>query len=231
MITFKQFLLEIDFDDGSMAKHASHISAEVNVNDPEWKPLPLKLGIPGFSCKWRHYGKDFKIIVIDDKKNVSAVLLQVVTQQMSVPNGKLIGVETLSLTSRNEYRGKGLPLALYSGMVKNGQVLFSSTAQTTGSRKLWENLTRSGVGEVFVGARDNAADWYNDRYGKGPLKTINVLLTGDMDRLEDEAYASSETRWVIVPKNLPGLDKIKAAALNISKKSDDYEPDEEEYFE
>jgi hypothetical protein len=223
MITFKQFIAEIDHDDSVYNKTASDWIASGLPIDASWKKLPteFEFSAPGFELRWKGANptaanaNNFKLMLVDLKKEQTAVVIELKSKVAKVPGGVLHGVITDSLSARAEYRGSGLVLKVYEALVKNGQVLFSSTVQTTGSRKLWENLVRSGVGEAFVLAEEAAARWYINREpGYEFESALRVLLTGDFGAMNDEAYASSETCWVIVPHDVDIKD-IKANAIEL----------------
>jgi hypothetical protein len=210
MKTFKQFLAEIDHDDDVYHKDASDWSA-ARAPITGLKPL-LKLE-NGEQVMWAPNlpAKDYyKVAMVDGEK--VAVLMELQHREFKVPGGRLIGVSVPSLSSRTEYRGKGLPAKIYQALIDHGQVLFSSDSQTTGSRRLWEALAQRNT--TFVLATDSAARFYAHRYEQHEGQP-NVLLTGSFKRMNDEAYASEETRWVIVPKDLPGLDRLQQEAISL----------------
>jgi hypothetical protein len=211
MITFKQFLAEIDHDDEVYNKDASNASTVRTVVDKTWADLPVK--IEGYEAKWRHSlsGGRYEIALTENGSTV--MFLELRGKTAKVPGGTLVGVVTESLSSKEEARGKGLAVKLYGALVKEGQVLFSSNAQTTGSRKLWEQLVAQHESVTFVLAQESAARWYINRAKEYEHReAANVLLTGPMNKLNDEAYASEETRWVIVPD---GVDTLKKEAIEL----------------
>jgi hypothetical protein len=115
-------------------------------------------------------------------------------------------------------RGTGLVLRTYEALVESGQVLFSSDSQTTGSRQLWSKLVQSPKVVPFVFAHGEAAEWYIKKFGNDDIKEqmpANVLLIGSMAKLADEAYASQETRWLVLPTDLDGLQKLQANAIDL----------------
>jgi hypothetical protein len=205
MITFKRFLQEIDHDDSVYPKYLSTMRANQEIDDT-WKPLPVKIAfeIKGFECRWKPNGTDeYKLMLVDAAKNKSAMVLELKTHITKVPGGTLHGVIVTLLSSRPEYRGKNLALRVYEALINNGQILFSSDSQTSGSRKIWEDLIQGGTGVPFVLAANAAARWYIGRANEYEYPhAANVLLTGPFTNMDDEAYASEETRWVMIPPNL-----------------------------
>jgi hypothetical protein len=205
-----ELLTEIDHDDDVYSKKASHHVVSKQSVDSTWAPL---MAVDGYEFVWKEVGPEYRVIMKDEDGS-ALMRLELKVKSVSVPGGKLMGVVTDSLSSHEKIRGTGMALKMYQAMVQHGQVLFSSNSQTTGSRKLWERLVASKVGEVFVLAEEAAARWYCNKAGFDnhdcPGK---VLLTGDPDKLNDEAYASSETRWVIVPFDMVGNLKKQAIEL------------------
>jgi hypothetical protein len=206
-LTFKQFITEIDHDDGFYTKQQSHaVSSSVKVDDT-WKHL-LTLG--DYRAAFKRFPKEWVVALTHKSKPILRLELEELT--VRVPGGTLTGVISKSLSLHEEHRGKGLPLKLYQALIDNGQVLFSADSQTSGSRLLWEKLVKSN--EAFVLASSAAAAWYSNR-AKKHEGSPHLLLTGPLDKLNDEAYASSETRWVVVPASLPGLNKLRDEAIQL----------------
>lgn len=182
--------------------------------DATWEQL-FKQG--NYRVVWKqnqHSSNRWKVVVVD-KSNKPLIMLEVAATGVSVPGGKLDGVMSETLISSESARGKGLPLMLYTGLIKRGQVLFSSNTQTSGSRQLWDKLVRSDIGVPFVLANYEDAGWYIKRFAPH-INASNVLLTGSIDELADEAYASGGTRWLIVPKNMASSYTQHAVAINKS---------------
>lgn len=215
MNSFKAFIAEIDHGDDVYSKEASNWSTKRISLDNKWQPLPIKGSFwkPGFSMLWKAATHGiFDAVVVYDGKPV--VRLDLDTKVVRVPGGELTGIEVESLSSAKEVRGTGLVLRTYEALVESGQVLFSSNAQTSGSRKLWEKLVVSPSVVPFVLAQGAAARWYSNRYKAEP--SANVLLSGSIDRMNDEAYADSETRWVALPKDLPGIKALRKGAIDVT---------------
>jgi hypothetical protein len=217
MTSFKVFLAEINHDDGVYNKDTSDHVANFKVDDT-WSPVPLKgpFWKPGYRCVWKPnpYRAGYKLAVTYNRQTV--VYLELRAMKKRVPGGELIGVEVDSLSSVKRVRGTGLALRTYEALVESGQVLFSSDTQTSGSRQLWERLVTSPKVVPFVLAEGEAAMWYIDRYGSDDLKEkppANVLLTGPMSKMVDEAYASQETRWVALPTDLERLNALRENAI------------------
>jgi hypothetical protein len=215
MITFKQFLSEIDHNDEVYKKASSDWIAKQPLGD-SWEPL---LKLDDFDVMWKPYGKGFKVAAVEPGSKEVAVLLELKEKIASVPSGKLHGVVVDALSSQSKFRGQDLALKIYEALVEHGQVLFSSNSQTTGSRRLWEDLVNGNSGVPFVLAEDAAARWYknkDDTYPTPAYPTVpNVLLTGPLEAMNDEAYASSETRWVMLPHDLNNLAEIKDKAIRV----------------
>lgn len=204
-----ELLTEIDHDDSVYTKAQSDSVMNFKI-DKTWAPL---MELDDVQVFWKEHHKAFYVAALD-KNNSPIIRLELKPKTVKVPGGTLTGVITESLSSRADARGKGLARKVYEALVLKGQVLFSSDMQTTGSRLLWEKLVQSGVGEPFVLAEGAAARWYSRKYQQHD-GTSYVLLTGDFEKLNDEAYASSETRWLILPDDLPGLDTIKDRAITL----------------
>jgi hypothetical protein len=204
-----ELLTEIDHDDAVYSKKASHHVVSKQQVDSTWAPL---MDVDGYEFVWKEVGPEYRVIM-KDRDGSALMRLELRVKSVQVSGGKLLGVVTDSLSSHEKIRGTGMALKMYQAMVQHGQVLFSSNSQTSGSRKLWERLVASKVGEVFVLAEDAAARFYLRKAGRDGDYAFNVLLTGDPDKLNDEAYASSETRWVIVPFNMVGNLKKQAIEL------------------
>lgn len=211
MKTFKEFLSEIDHDDTAIGSDQSHGATRRITVDKNWKKL-LRLDT-GEQVVYRKYESEhlFSVALVDSD-NSAAVFMHLERKTVKIGSRTLIGVQTGSLTSRLDFRGKGLPGKIYQALVDHGQVLFSDNTQTTGSRYLWEKLVANN--QAFVLATDSAARWYARKYDTH-VDGANVLLTGSLERLNDEAYATTETRWVVVPKDLPGLDVLKQEAIHL----------------
>ena len=210
MITFKQFVAEIDHDDSVYSKRASdHMLRTMQQVDDTWK---LLLKIDDNPVVWKKVAGDYKLVMLE--KDTLRPMFRLVLNEMrvKVPGGNLTGVMAWSLSSKEQFRGQGYAYKMYEALVKHGQVLFSSTSQTSGSMKLWQQLVQSGVGEPFVLAEGVAARWYTNQY-KQHDGAGKVLLTGNFDRMDNEAYASHETRWLIVPHDIAGQFKKKAIKL------------------
>lgn len=215
MITFKQYLAEISHDDSISLKDASHFIATRRFDASEWKHLMM---VDDYEVVWKPVSlgaTKFKLVLKSEDK--PAIVLEVGVKDLKLPGGRLQGIYPESLSSNELFRGKGLALKLYKELVRNGQVLFSSQSQTSGSRKLWEQLIQSDVGEPFVLAEGAAARWYQNKYKKHE-GSLRVLLTGDFNSMEDEAYADDETSWVIVPHNMVG--DLKKNAINLNTEPD-----------
>lgn len=219
MTSFKTYLAEIDRDDSVYAKDAAEWVMSNYKVDGKWQTLPLKHPFwkPGYRCVYLPRGNGiFKMAVLQGEKPV--VALEFDTKISRVPGGQLTGVEIDSVSALESVRGTGLVLRTYEALVESGQVLFSSTSQTSGSHKLWTALVKSPKVVPFVFANASAAEWYIDRYGDEDIKEqqpLNVLLTGSMSKMVDEAYASQETRWLVVPVDLPGLDRLRDSAIKL----------------
>jgi hypothetical protein len=209
MITFKQFIAEIDHDDEVYSKEASDYVMGFGVDD-SWEPL---LTLDGNQVLWKQVFKEYRVVMVDKASGKPMMRLELRTKTVKVPGGTLTGVITDSLSSKKEFRGQGLALKIYDALLKHGQVLFSSNSQTTGSRKLWEQLVQKHLDHTFVLAEEAAARWYIKQFADDELSAMNVLLTGPYKAMNDEAYASSETRWVIVPGN---VENLKNAAISLS---------------
>jgi hypothetical protein len=216
---FKTYLAEIDHDDSVYGKAASAWNANFRIDD-SWEPLPLKgtFWKPGYICYWRHWERTrgWKLAVAYHKQVVISIELDLMTAR--VPGGELTGLEVDSLSSSASVRGTGLVLRTYEALVESGQVLFSSDSQTTGSRQLWSKLVQSPKVVPFVFAKGEAAEWYIKRFGSDEIKEqmpANVLLTGSMAKMSDEAYASQETRWLVLPTDLPGLDGLRDGSIDL----------------
>lgn len=215
MMRFKSFIAEIDHDDSVYLKHVSADVAQQPL-DSTWSPLPVKAPFwkTGYSIHWKDnpYGIGYRVAVAYAKKVV--VYMELDNFLAKVPGGSLHGLEVDSLSSRPSVRGTGLVLRTYEALVESGQVLFSSKSQTSGSRALWQKLVQSEHVVPFVLAEGSAATWYQRRYGD---KTDHpkVLLTGSLEAMIEEAYASNETRWVALPKDLEGLDRLREGAINV----------------
>lgn len=218
MITFKSFLSEIDLDDSIYTKSASSVtSSRQDQKTLTALPSKLKFEIPGFELKWTPYNQNYKLVLIDNETGNSAITLELRAFTARVIVGNLIGVEAHSLSSHASYRGTGLAMKVYDHLIQNGQVLFSSNWQTTGSRKLWEKLVQKHLASSFVLAKEASARFYINRANAQMeyAGCSNVLLSGPFEYLVDEAYADSSTRWVIVPNDLTNLNKIKDGALQL----------------
>ena len=211
MITFKQFIAEIDYDDEVYSKQASDHVMNFDVDD-SWEPL---MKIDGNPIVWKRVAMEYRVLMLDRVSNKSMLRLELREKTVKVPGGVLIGIVTDSISSKKEYRGQGHALRIYEALIDNGQVLFSSNAQTTGSRKLWEQLVKRKFEQAFVLAEGAAARWYIRRFGDEKLKATDVLLKGSYEQMNDEAYADSETRWVIVPGN---VNAFKNGALQLDAK-------------
>lgn len=224
MITFKQFIAEIDYDDSVLTKAASHSASQYKL-DGEWKKLSLKQQLDShFELYWKGYpqSEHFKIAVYDPKAKITAVVVELKTTSLKLPGGTLTGMISTNLFSNETYRGKGLPFLAYSSLINNGQVLVSSHEQTSGSRKLWEKLVQANLGEVFVVAEYADARWYMgkepERFKQYIGKLERVLLSGPLELLNDAAYGTSDTCWIILPKNLDGLNRFKELAVKLPQK-------------
>lgn len=214
MNTFKAFIAEIDHDDTVYDKEASAWNTG-RKDVTNWDTLPIKGNFwkPGYSFKWTASSHGiFGLVVVYRGKPVVSMDLD--TKIVRVPGGELSGLEIDSLSAVEKVRGSGLVLRSYEALIESGQVLFSSNSQTSGSRKLWEKLIVSPHVVSFVLAQGAAARWYINRYKADA--SANVLLTGPIPRLIDEAYADSETRWVALPKDLPGLAALRDGAIDIT---------------
>lgn len=212
-----ELLAEIKQNDAVYSKRGSHHVVSKQLVDSTWAPLMM---VDGYEFVWKEVGPEYRV-VMKDHDGSALLRLELKVKSISVPGGNLTGVITDSLSSHEKIRGTGMALKMYQAMVQHGQVLISSNAQTAGSRKLWERLVASEVGEVFVLAEEAAARWYCSKAGIDcPGK---VLLTGPLDKLNDEAYASSETRWVIVPFDMVG--DLKKSAINLSRVTESVEDD------
>lgn len=208
----RELLREIDHDDSVYSKEASSKVVNFPLKAADgWKHL---MNVDQYEVLWRQktIAKEYFQIVLkaDDRPGI---LLEVKIKVVKVPGGSLHGVFPDSLSSHEKLRGTGLALKLYNALIEHGQVLFSSTAQTTGSRKLWEQLVNIHKSSAFVLATESAARWYINKDKEYEHRNApNVLLTGPLNKLNDEAYASEETRWVIVPGN---VDILKKEAINL----------------
>lgn len=215
MNTLKTFLAEIDLDDSVYSKDASAQVANIKI-DSTWAPLPIKGSFwkKGYTIHWKEnpFKVGYRLAVAYAGQVV--VYIELDNYTVKVPGGTLVGLEVDSLSSRPAVRGTGLVLRTYEALVESGQVLFSSNSQTSGSRHLWKRLVQSDHVAPFVLAQEAAARWYIREYRAED--SSNVLLTGSFARMEDEAYASSETRWVALPTDLPGLDKLREGAIDLS---------------
>lgn len=205
-------LFEIDHDDSVYSKKASHHVLAGHKLDSTWVPL---MKVDGYEFVWKEVGPEYRVIMKDGDGS-PLLRLELRVRTAKVPGGNLVGVITDSLSSHEKVRGKGMALKMYKALVEHGQVLFSSNSQTSGSRKLWEQLVETNVGEVFVLAEGAAARFYARRAGRDDEQISNVLLTGAGKSLNDEAYASSETRWVLLPHDLDGLNTLRKAAIKLS---------------
>lgn len=211
---FKDFLSEIDMDDSIYSKEASAAVAKRALG-ADWSPLPLKTPFwkEGYDIKWRPDPRTqgFGLAVV----HADTVMLYIELDRLTVkvPGGTLVGVEVDSLSSHPSARGTGLALRTYEALVESGQVLFSSTEQTSGSRHLWQKLVQSQHVVPFVLAQGAAARWYINRFKAEP--SASVLLTGSMSKMVDEAYADNETRWVALPKDLERLDDLRDGAIDL----------------
>lgn len=213
MITFKQFLYEIDHDDSVYTKAASDHVAKFPVDG--WLDL---MSIDGHKVVWTKAGNEYRVAMLDENGK-PMFRLELLTKTVKVPGGTLTGVVTSSLSSKAEHRGKGLAAKIYEGLLDHGQVLFSSNSQTSGSRKLWEELVHRYHDQAFVLAQHPAADWYIKKYGDESHASgynAGVLLRGSIERMIDEAYASHETRWLLIPKDIAGLNKLRANAIELT---------------
>ena len=211
MITFKQFITEIDHDDTVFSKRASQAKTDFPI-DNTWEPLTE---IEGHSVVWRQVVKEYRVAMLD-KKTQPMFLLELMVKKVKVSGGTLTGVVTSTLSSKEEYRGKGYAIKIYEALTQHGQVLFSSNSQTTGSRLLWEKLVKNNLSHAFVLASDAAAKWYTRKFAEDKIRLPNVLLTGTFDRMNDAAYESAETRWLILPSNIAGLNKLREGAIELT---------------
>lgn len=213
MTGFKDYLAEIMHDDSIYSKKQSDVVVKHGgTKEGGWLPLRLKTPIEGVECFWKKKDPHYLLKVVMNGEPVIYAEMPVITVQ--VPGGILTGVEVFSLSSAKEVRGTGLVQKIYEALIESGQVLFSANLQTTGSRRLWERLVERPTVVPFVLARFEAAEWYINRYKAD--HSANVLLTGPIQRLIDEAYAHIDTRWVALPKDLEGIDRLREGAIDIT---------------
>lgn len=215
MSSFKTFLAEIDLDDSVYSKAASAEVANIKL-DSTWAPLPIKgpFWKKGYTIHWKEnpFKVGYRLAVAYAGQVV--VYIELDNYTVKVPGGTLVGLEVDSLSSRPAVRGTGLVLRTYEALVESGQVLFSSNSQTSGSQALWSRLIKSPHVVPFVLAREASARFYIRKYD-GPQEP-NVLLTGTNElKLHHAAYESADTRWVALPKDLPGLDKLRDGAIDL----------------
>jgi hypothetical protein len=207
-----ELLTEIDHDDSVYGKMASNYVMNFKIDD-SWKSL---LSIDGNKVVWKQTAQEYRVVMVDQAMSQPIMRLELLAKTVKVPGGTLTGVVTSLLSSKMEFRGKGHALKIYEALLDHGQVLFSSNSQTSGSRKLWETLVQQRKSNAFVLAQESAARWYIKKYDD-EIRSANVLLTGSYNRMNDEAYASEETRWVIVPGN---VDALRKAAINLDGAKD-----------
>lgn len=212
MITFKQFIAEIDHDDSVYDKKASDFVMNFKVDDT-WEPL---MTLDEHPVVWKQVAKEYRVIMLNKDSREPMFRLELLVKTVKVPGGTLTGVVTDSLSSKEAYRGQGYALKIYQALVQHGQVLFSSNSQTTGSRKLWEQLIKNNLEHAFVLAEEAAARWYIRKFGDDEIQSLNVLLTGSFERMNDEAYASSETRWLLLPSDIAGLNRLREGAIELT---------------
>ena len=212
MITFKQFIAEIDHDDEHMTKRAANAAIErIKLNGYETLP---KVSIPGYELLWKEDGpKSYRLALTKNGKAV--IVMDLVKHSIRVPGGEITGVSSEGIYSSADYRGKGLALKMYEGLIAAGQPLFSSMYQTSGSRKIWETLAEQH--QAFVVAPDAEARWYIRKHPDYEHTNAHtVLLTGAFDRLKDEAYASRDNRWLILPRTFANINTFREEAIELT---------------
>ncbi len=224
--TFKQFLEDITVDDDayhpnqsdSVTKGAGVVG--MRLKNTKWKDVPLKEPFPvkGFSVKYNQQKtrgtatdrKTFDIALIDDKTGQIAVHIDCTSKKYSVPGGTIQGLETEQLSSHEDYRGKGLVVALYKCLAENGQNLFSSILQTTGGASVWKRLVNTVKAEVYVVIPSHEVEPNGLKTPRGlDLEDFDyVLVKGSEEQLNRVAYdIGSDTFWFVTPDATPAMKK------------------------
>lgn len=265
--SFKQFLEDIELDDRAYGRHDSDETVafrQHSINkDKEyserfkarWEKLPVDFPIKGFEVWWgkpRYEGlQSWNVVLLDTSqgKRTVAIDLSIDGHTIKLPVaagnapfgetsfGELHGVVTDVLSSSRKYRGKGLAPELYSTLVRNGQVLFSSTTQTTGGKSTWIRMLSSLKNEADIAVVMPVAGIYNSKLQSlldnhrslnrqsAPeiLKLLDdttfytgghsLLAVGSIPALEEVAYSRHSFFWVAAPKGT--LDRYLPLAIKV----------------
>lgn len=250
-ITFRQFLEDIDVDDSAYSGDDAQSTVDSyapsvrrSMEDPEnaeWKPLPVKFPEPGFTVLYTgtSYSFEYQVVLVDSRDLSKYKMpfgfgklptdphrivahLQLDAKTAHLPSGSLLGVTTNVLSGSSVYRGSGMASMLYETLVAGGQVLFSSSTQTSGGRANWMKLIDrvwDKYDVAVVAEQDEAGEYLESYQGKNRelikvLKknsnktdigglvrgTPHWLLVGTKEQLKELAYDRYENVFVIAPK-------------------------------
>ncbi len=227
-----------------------------------WKELPADFGHEGFKVLYKKQNSlEYDVALVDTRDlskytvpfgfvlpkdpNRVAVNVNLAKWSIALRNSegrlqKLHGMKTDVLSGAKSYRGAGLAPMLYRMLVQHGQVLFSSTTQTSGGQSTWRRLVKS-IGDiadvgVIVHQYDEAARYayQNWKQNQDVLRRLGInpegkfteddiadalgndddhLLMGSLSTLDDIAYDDSSSYWVIAPHGTLG--EFKKFAIKV----------------
>lgn len=214
MITFKQYIAEIDMIDGKeysthdsdnmASEHDHRLKSERKKGALEsYKPFQSSFSNRDFELLEHTKGNELTIVLVHKKTGDAAITLMLENTK-TVVNGESFNFwSTDVLSGLKKYQGQGLSPLIYQAVINTGRyVVGSSHEQTEGGAKTWTKILKIIDEPVYVLAKADYAI-ANVPAAKDIKSSAKfVLLKGNIETLKSIAYDTYHNRFMVIPKGL-----------------------------
>ncbi len=212
MITFKQFLEDVNRADGKLQQS---LGRGFRIGDKKgWEFLDAA-PIDGFEIIWRKGQQDAVDVGLFDveAEELAMFCTFIEHRDVLVPGGRIGYLQAGVLASEKRYRGQELGPKFYEALVRSGRTLASPIEQTPGGASVWERLMKSTSGEAMA---------------LGPPKFITdkelfveyadfeqVLFYGPIQKLQAFVHRGYKPVWIVFPRETAKLEKLRERAVKL----------------
>ena len=212
MITFKQYLSEIDMIDGkeytthdsdNRASEHDHKIKKANAAEFGYKPFESSFSNRDYELLEHTERNELTIILVHKKTRDAAITLMLEKTTIKLNGKNFTFWSTDVLSGLKKYQGQGLAPLIYQAVINSGRyVIGSSHEQTEGGAKTWTKLLKVIDEPVYVAAMTDYAIANVPAAKELKMNKGFVLLKGKLDELKGIAYDSYQTRFIVIPANL-----------------------------
>lgn len=211
--------------------------------EDRWKKYPSKLQFPveNFEVvQVRNAGiiVDWEIGLRNKLNGQFAAILNADQTSIKVGKKKIAGKATSVASVNANYLGQGLMQKLYQYLSDNGEILFSSTDQSVGGKKLWQKFVQENNENTFLvlALFEHSFSFVQSRNSFGRLRNaegmsplefyeknkskngVAIIIKADYDKLIKLAYlkssgSSNPSYFVTLPKGHPLINEFNSIAF------------------